>query len=150
MLWQLKEPTFGDIIKAKAGILYHFGIFVTENEVIQFGLSPAIRGASSVGAEVCSTDISRFACGSDIEVGVLEPTDIARFPAQKTVDLARSRLGETGYHILYNNCEQFAYECLCGQRLCSQLEKVKEMFRGLTGVDVYVALMPEIIGDKQV
>ena len=143
MVWQLKEPAFGDIIKAKAGILYHFGIFASENEVIQFGLSPLLRGASFQGVKVLSTNLETFACGNPVEVGVPSEGDLVRFTPQKTVEIARSRIGEEGYHILYNNCEQFAYECLCGQRYCSQMESVRDLFKGLTGVDVYVALIPE-------
>lgn len=40
MKWQLKEPTFGDIIRVKSGSIYHYGIYASDSEVIQFGLSP--------------------------------------------------------------------------------------------------------------
>ncbi|MBR4852552.1 MAG: lecithin retinol acyltransferase family protein, partial [Clostridia bacterium] len=38
-----------------------------------------------------------------------------RFSPEKTVSRAKSRLGETGYNILENNCEHFVYDCAFGK-----------------------------------
>ena len=40
-------------------------------------------------------------------------------------------MGEGGYHILYNNCEHFANECVTGKHYSEQVEGVRELFRTL-------------------
>ena len=46
MKWELSEPCAGDMIRAKVGPLYHYGIYVSDSEVIQFGYSPALRAGT--------------------------------------------------------------------------------------------------------
>ena len=40
MIWWQSECKFGDMIRISFGNFYHYGIFVSEDEVIQFGLPP--------------------------------------------------------------------------------------------------------------
>ena len=144
MKWTFEEPSFGDIIRVKTGGIYHYGIYASDEEIIQFGLNPALRkGLPSSEVEVCISDVDGFLNGEFLEVGVLERKDDKRYAPQKTVDIARSRLGEKGYDILYNNCEHFAYECLYGKKISTQTDGVREMFKKFPIVDVYVAEMPE-------
>lgn len=42
---------------------------------------------------------------------------------------AKSRIGERGYNILYNNCEHFVYECVFGIKYCSQTEKMRKLWK---------------------
>ena len=51
----------------------------------------------------------------------------------EVVSTARARLGERGYHILYNNCEHFAHECVSGKHYSEQVDGVRDLFRGLFG-----------------
>ncbi|MBR2337810.1 MAG: lecithin retinol acyltransferase family protein [Clostridia bacterium] len=144
MKWQLKEPTFGDIIRVKAGSFYHYGIYVSDEEIIQFGLSPIARSGMSDGQiEVCTSNVEGFLLGEFLEVGVCDKKDKRRNSPKQTVAIARSRLGEKGYHILYNNCEHFANECYLGEKYSSQTEDVRELFRNLPVADVYLATLPE-------
>ena len=143
MKWALEEPSFGDIIRVKTGGIYHYGIYASDEEILQFGLNPALRkGIPSSEVEVCASDVEIFLNGEFLEVGVLEKKDGKRYAPQKTVELARARLGEKGYDILYNNCEHFAYECLFGKKISTQTDGVREMFKKLPIVDVYVAEIP--------
>ena len=127
MKWQLIEPQFGDIIRVKSGSIYHYGIFVTDVEVIQFGLNPKlIRDMSPEQIVVCTSNMDDFICGEFLEVGVPEGKERRkRNSPTKTVELARQQLGEGGYHILHNNCEHFAYFCMMGVKYSSQTEKFK-------------------------
>lgn len=145
MKWELIEPSRGDIIRIKAGNIYHYGVYVSDSEVIQFGVAPNQRGAiTDSEVEVLSTDIDTFINGEFLEVGVLDKKEQKnRVPADKTVEMARGRLGERGYNILYNNCEHFATECVLGERKCAQADSVRDFFRNLPIVDVYVGLIPE-------
>ena len=58
MKWILGEPKSGDMIRVKSGTVYHYGVYVSDDEVIQFGLAPAARPAlKDSEVEVLSTDI---------------------------------------------------------------------------------------------
>lgn len=143
MKWDFKDPVCGDIIRVKAGSIYHYGIYVNDAEVIQFGLSPMPRiGLPDSEVAVCISNIEDFLLEGFLEIGVPEKKDKKRFPPKKTVALARARLGEKGYNIIYNNCEHFAYECYCGEKFCSQTAEVRELFKKMPIVDVYVAKIP--------
>ena len=37
MAWERKRPEFGDQIRVNRGFYYHHGIYVDDNNVIQFG-----------------------------------------------------------------------------------------------------------------
>ena len=145
MKWTYKEPTYGDMIRVSAGTIYHFGIYVSDDEVIQFGLPPSRRGLQSDSeVEVLASDIDGFLAGGFLEVCEFDKKEKKknRTPEQ-TVSYARSKLGMRGYHILYNNCEHFANECITGTGICRQAEDVRALFRNMPIVDVYIAEIPE-------
>lgn len=132
MRWCDDEPQFGDIIRTKVSFYYHYGIFVSEDEVVQFGLPTDVsRPADEV--RVLSTDVYTFLNGGTLEVGTPEREEKRnmRTPSE-TVALAKSRIGEGGYDILHNNCEHFVTECAFGQR-SSFLDAVREKLRKKLG-----------------
>lgn len=145
MKWTLKAAEYGDMVRVKLGKVYHYGIFADENEVIQFG-PPPVNGARLKDSEieVCVTDVYGFLCGGFMEVAEPERKEKKkRRSAEETVSTARSRVGERGYNILYNNCEHFAYECAFGEKYCSQTEALRAAWHSLPILDVYVAPIPE-------
>lgn len=141
MKWWQAECKFGDLIRVRCGVIYHFGIFVSEDEVIQFGLPPDqnILSRNNDEIEVCVSDIDTFCGAKAIEVATLEKSDkVRRFSPKKTVRLARSRIGEKGYHIIHNNCEHFARECYCGERRCETTEKILSAWNNRSVCDIYI------------
>ncbi len=145
MNWSRKKAEYGDIIRVKSGVFHHYGIYADDGEIIQFGLAPMLRlSVKESDIEVCTTDLEGFADGGEVEVGLYDEKELQekRTP-DETVKTARSRLGEKGYSILYNNCEHFAYECAFGKSYCSQTEDVRSFFRNIPIVDVYIAALPE-------
>ena len=83
-------------------------------------------------AEVCvlSTDINEFRNGTYPEFADMSFSEkMKRFAPDKTVKLARERIGEQGYNIIHNNCEHFAYECVFGKKYSSQEEKVRALIK---------------------
>ena len=135
MKWVLGEPESGDMIRVKSGTVHHYGIYVSDSEVIQFGLAPNARPTvKDADIEVLSTDIDTFIQGQFLEVAAFDRKEKKANPTPaEAVAAARARMGERGYHILYNNCEQFAYECVTGKKYSEQVEGVREMFKGLLG-----------------
>ena len=144
MTWTLKEAALGDMVRVKSGSIYHYGVFVSEDEIIQFGLAPALRpSVKPCDVEVCVSDVDGFLGGGFLEVAVLDRKESKKRRSPKeTVAMARSRLGEKGYHILYNNCEHFAYECVMGERYCSQTDLVRSLFKSLPILDLYTLYLP--------
>ena len=121
----------GDMIRVTVGAIYHYGVFVSEEEVIQFGEAP--RGGidrNEEEIEVCSTDIYSFLGGEFAEVAELDRKERKkRLSPEETVRIARERLGTRGYHILYNNCEHFAHECVMGEKFSEQVDGLRLMLR---------------------
>ena len=135
MKWILGEPQSGDMIRVKAGTIHHYGVYVSDGEVIQFGLAPNARPElKDSDIEVLSTDIDTFLNGQFLEVAEFDRKEKKTHPTpEEAVARARARMGERGYHILYNNCEHFANECVTGKHCSQQVDGVREMFKGLFG-----------------
>jgi hypothetical protein len=144
MTWSLEEPRAGDMIRVKLGALYHVGIYVSDEEVIQFGLPPTLRpDQRNEDIRVLSSDIDTFLAGGFLEVARFDKKEAKKNrPPRDVIAAARARIGEGGYHILYNNCEHFANECLSGTHLCRQAEDVRALFRNMPIQDVYLCPMP--------
>lgn len=145
MKWSYKEPSCGDMIRVSMGTLYHFGIYVSDREVIQFGLPPSRRAElSDAEVEVLASDIDSFLAGGFLEVCEFDKKEKKKHRTpEQIVAYARSKIGTRGYHILYNNCEHFANECVSGTHVCRQAEDVRAIFRNLPIVDVYIAALPK-------
>lgn len=118
----------GDMIRVHIGSIDHYGIFVSEEEVIQFGLPPGCENRPPENEiTVLSTDIDVFACGQIVEV--MEPDrkeKKKRFSAEKTIELARAAIGQDGYNMIHNNCEHFAYQCVFGIHYSSQEDNARK------------------------
>lgn len=117
----------GDMIRVRIGSIWHYGIYVSDSEVIQFGFPPREGAERADIITVCATDMDAFSGGSIVERAELGPIErLKRFPPDKTVALARSRLGEGGYDLLHNNCEHFVFECVFGVKRSMQEEEARK------------------------
>ena len=87
------------MIRVPLGGIYHYGIFASESEVIQFGLPPLPEYRDRPEAQaVTTTDMALFSCGQIVEIGVPEKEERkSRFSHEETLRRARARLGEGGY-----------------------------------------------------
>ncbi len=141
MKWDMTQPKIGDMIRVKAGNVWHYGIYVSDEEVIQFGVSPVLAGWQEADKlQVLATDIDDFLQGEFLEVASLDKKQAKkRFSVQKTVDTARSRIGQKGYDILHNNCEHFVYECVFGEHTSSQVDDIRKQFSTYPVLNVYYA-----------
>ena len=135
MKWLTCEPSYGSMIRVQAGSIHHYGVYVSPEEVIQFGLAPNARPElKDSDIEVLSTDIDTFLQNQFLEVAEFDRKEKKTHPTpDEVIAKARARMGERGYHILYNNCEHFAYECVTGKHYSEQVDGVREMFKGLFG-----------------
>lgn len=145
MKWEPADCLPGDMIRIQLGKLCHFGIFVSEDEVIQFGLPPTAANRSTEGeVKVIATDIDTFACGCIVERACLDKNEAKRrLSPEATVAKARSRIGEGGYNIIHNNCEHFVNECVFGESRCTQEEDVRRRWQNRPVCDVYLAVITD-------
>lgn len=91
----------GDHIKCNRSVYSHHGIYAGEGEVIAYDGSVV---------QICS--LREFADGDSI---VRVEDEKAAYSPEEIVRRARSRLGESEYNLLWNNCENFATWCRCGK-----------------------------------
>ena len=147
MRWEPTACQAGDMVRVRLGSVYHYGIFVSEDEVIQFGLPPTAENRAAEGeVRVLATDIDVFACGCIVETACLDRSEQRRrIPPAETVVRARARLGESGYNLIHNNCEHFVNECVFGESRCTQEEDVRSRWLNRPICDGYVARIPEVV-----
>ena len=133
MRWLEKTPKSGDIIRTKVSFYYHYGIFISEAEVIQFGL-PDDPGRPSEDIEVLASDIDAFLMGGELETGCPEKDEAKKMrPREEIIKIARSKLGEKGYDLLHNNCEHFVNLCAFGESKSNFLDDVRKRIRNRLG-----------------
>lgn len=133
MIWEEKTPVYGDLIRTRVRFYYHYGIYVDDRHVIQFGL-PDNTGIPNEEIRVLGTDVRTFLAGGIVETGTpdREERRNMRTP-DEIVRRAQSRLGETGYNILHNNCEHFVYDCAFGTPQSGWLEAARSELRKKLG-----------------
>ena len=129
MKWTTNAPRPGDMIRTKVSFYYHYGIYASDAEVIQFGL-PDNTGIPQEEICVNATDIYGFLRGGMLETAELTRQEKAkRARPDAILERARARLGETGYDILHNNCEHFANDCMFGAPASGFLDGVRASIR---------------------
>ena len=130
MKWTFNEARPGDMVRVCLGEVYHFGIYVSDEEIIQFGPPPTTILRKDEDIEVCVTDIEDFLLGKFLEVAEYDRKEKKKArSAEEIIELARGRIGEKGYSILYNNCEHFVHECVFGEKYWSQTENIRKFWR---------------------
>lgn len=129
MEWNVNPPKSADIIRTKVSFYYHYGIYVSDGEVIQFGLpNDPLKKAEQIS--VLSSNIDEFLNGGELETASFSREEIKKMrTANEIIQIARSRIGEGGYDILHNNCEHFVNECVFGEGRSSFVDSVREKIR---------------------
>ena len=133
MEWTVNSPKFGDIIRTKVTFYHHYGIFINESRIIQFGLPDNVYTPAEE-IKVLATDIYTFLQGGELEVGKPTRQELKNMRSpEEIVKLAESRLGQGGYDILHNNCEHFVNECAFGEHNSEFLSSVRNKLRKKLG-----------------
>lgn len=99
----------GDIIYANGGFYKHYGIFVSNEEVIHFNMD------SSREPRIISTSIYQFSkCRFVKECYCIKRV----YSRQCVIERARSQVGSDfgGYSLQNNNCEHFVSWCVSGEK----------------------------------
>lgn len=121
----------------------HYGIYIGNDKVIHFASKK-----EGVPKSVHKTSLASFASKQtgtfflidfdkyfeEIPINLMIPvlaliaiTRRKNISAKETVRRAKSKLGETGYSLPFNNCEHFAMWCKTGSAECNQLNIANEL-----------------------
>ena len=128
MKFCLKNPNSGDIIRIKVkNDIYHYGIYISDSEVIAYGLAKDIFKTDKNDVKVLSTDIKEFLDGHFLECAEYSFIEkCKKNKLDKIINLARLRIGEAKYDILNNNCEHFVNECVFNKHISLQADNYKK------------------------
>ena len=140
MKWQPGDPNPGDMVRVQIGSIFHYGVYAGDDRIIAFGLPPVPQYADAPDRFlVVETDMDMFCTGRIPEIAILDRAERKkRIPPDRTVRFAKERLGADGYHLIRNNCEHFAYECVFGEKKSEQEEAVFRMWNARPVLNVYI------------
>ncbi len=131
-MWIKEKPSYGDQIRVNRGLYFHHGIYVSDDEVIQYA-SPKGSEISQETALIISTSLSQFLNGGEVEVRKYDSEELKKVRTKdEIVKFAKSKLG-TGlgeYDLINNNCEHFSNYCAFGIKESNQVEDILKMLFG--------------------
>ena len=133
--WEFKEPYPGAHIRVQVGQIYHHGIYVGNDEVVQFGLPFDLTNIAK-DVKVLKSHISEFLNGGFLEVrNFTKKEKKLKNKDEDIISIALSRIGEGNYDLLKNNCEHFANECVFNKKISSQVEDIHKEIRAKLGLN---------------
>lgn len=103
-----------DHIYVSRGPYTHHGIDAGDGTVIHFTGEP---GTAKINASIARSSVEEFLKGGELKTRRYGRRD----DADTTMKRAEDRLGETGYHLIINNCEHFATWCCTGRNASEQV-----------------------------
>lgn len=105
-------PVGAHLVSPRAFYLHH-GIYLGAGEVVHYsGFSSSFRAGP---VEVI--DLERFAAGRPVWF----VQEVREYSDAEVVSRARSRVGESRYSVLSNNCEHFCNWCISGNSCSAQI-----------------------------
>ncbi|WP_296826834.1 lecithin retinol acyltransferase family protein [uncultured Megasphaera sp.] len=124
--WECRRPVKGDHIRVKRydGLYAHHGIYVSDEEVIHFTGTGDDSVLDWSQCRVIKTSLARFLAGGTLEVKDYTDDEFSDlYAVEQIVQYARFCLGDSGYHLIFNNCEHFANACTLGAYRSHQVER---------------------------
>lgn len=124
--WESRRPVKGDHIRVKRydGLYAHHGIYVSDEEVIHFTGTGDDSVLDWSQCRVIKTSLARFLAGGTLEVKEYTDDEFSDlYSVEQIVQYARFCLGDSGYHLIFNNCEHFANACTLGAYRSHQVER---------------------------
>lgn len=142
------KAVYGDVIGVRRTMYEHYGVYVGRGQVVHY------TKLNNDESEIMETQMGIFLDGSNcyfiLNVESKKKTPITlqesvaglpflhgpvreKYTTRKTVQRARSRIGEKKYNLGLSNCEHFAIWCKTGVSVSFQVEEMlKEFGRPIT------------------
>ena len=128
--WSVRQIRPGDVIRVYTGRFYHFGIYEGDEAVIHFAGPDAGTLTDPSLASIRRDSLDRFSMGKQLEVRDYSLRErLKKYPRKRVVENAVRRLGETGYDIIYNNCEHFVNKCAFGVAYSAQIDGMRDLVK---------------------
>ena len=122
--WIIKEPVPGDIIRIKYMNFYHYGIYLGNGEVVEFGRPNEITKPEDV--RVHKIKLKDFCIDEMYQTRKFSFSEkLKKNSSKKVCNIALSHLGDGNYNILYNNCEHFVNLCVFNKKISTQVDNVR-------------------------
>lgn len=134
--------SLGSILRVRVGCVFHYGVYVGDDLVVQFGSAEELPCPDPKRVRVCTCSVAQFGAGEAFSIGICTPTDPRPFAPEQIARRARARIGEDGYDFVKNNCEHFVCECVFDRHIAPETERFSALFERLPKGEVYVAPIP--------
>ena len=123
--WKSIEPYRGAHLRIKFHDIYHHGIYVSDDCVVQFGLPMDVYDKPEK-VKVIATSFNEFiSFGEFCEVRTFSQEEKqTKRDDEEICEFALSKIGMGGYNLIHNNCEHFANLCVFGKKISKQVEDV--------------------------
>ena len=129
--YETLEP--GDVIGVTRGspiALYdHYAIYIGKGQVIHYAGDTLDFGKKIF---IHQTPLQNFLKNSNVCFKIVFPKELKVFSPEETILRAKSRLGETKYNLVFNNCEHFALWCKTGISASLQVLQIGRNFLRIT------------------
>ncbi|KAI0560779.1 Lecithin retinol acyltransferase [Gracilaria domingensis] len=121
---------------------WHHGIRLRDGSVIHYS---GMDGPKTLhNARILHTQMGEFLAEPNRTIHVVRyPSSVRRFSEEEIERRARNSLGTQGYHLLYQNCENFARWCVTGRSSSCQSQGA---VIGLAGALVCMGLGGGLLG----
>ncbi len=128
------SPYPGAHIRVQVNGIYHHGIYINDEEIVQFGLPFDILKPKEE-VRVIKSDINDFLQGGFLEVKIYDKKEKKlKNKDEDIIKIAISKLGEGGYDIVHNNCEHFANYCIFNKKESKQIDDIRSEIRKKLGI----------------
>ena len=130
--WEKKKPNYCDHIRVFRGLYYHHGLYLDDNNIVNFRGSANDDVLNPELAMVRLSTLDEFLNGGSCEVRIYTCDELNKMrPKNEIANYALSRLGEKGYNILTNNCEHFVNSCVFNVAYSHQVDQAKAIVDSL-------------------
>ncbi|MGI6395389.1 MAG: lecithin retinol acyltransferase family protein [bacterium] len=129
--WSRRNPVKGDHIRVSRVIYYHHGIYIGNGKVIHYNTHGSGDGLLGDARVIC-TSLDDFLEGGSCGVrNYFASERKSLYSPNSIVRRAKSKLGQEGYNLIFNNCEHFANWCTTGKRRSEQVEDLFDIINRL-------------------
>jgi Lecithin retinol acyltransferase len=111
-----REPALGAHLTTSRRGYHHHGVYIGGGRVVHYSGFSAFWQCGPVE----EVSVSRFVGGHPVRI--VDHFE-SRYSPEEIVRRARSRLGESDYRLLTNNCEHFCNWCVSGISRSAQVER---------------------------
>ncbi len=128
----------GDHLITPRGVYSHHGIYVGDGKVVHYsgfadwvdGLKSVVRKGDGIKYPIEEVTLDTFTQGKGYTIN-LHPAPL--FTGEEIAQRARSRIGESEYCVIRNNCEHFCEWCINDTHISSQVRKVAKVASAVSG-----------------